>query len=296
MNESIMPEAIRKYLESFPKTGREKLADEFGISKQDARMYCRIMKGRKENANDFKKVLAAGDWHIPYQDEASVEIFFEFLADFKPDVLVLPGDFCDFECISKFNKSKWKIKEGKRLSTDYARANKMLDRINEAITWDCEKVFIIGNHEQRVNWAIEESPQEMEGFAELENNLHLDGWKLIPYNGIYTVGSMNFIHGSRYNQTHAKYNAMEYDGQIFSWHVHTSQVFTLKNILEGLPKQGVSVGCMCSRNPSYRENQPNHWVNQFLYAYVFTDGSFTYYSPIIIEGRCVINDKLYGVD
>lgn len=75
---------------------------------------------------------------------------------------------------------------------------------------------------------------------------------------------------------------------------NTSQVYTSVSPVDSMPKQGVSVGCMCNRNPQYDEDKPNHWINQFLLFYLLTDGTFRYELITIIHGICIVNGKMYN--
>jgi hypothetical protein len=63
--------------------------------------------------------------------------------------------------------------------------------------------------------------------------------------------------------------------------------------VDSLPKQAVSVGCLCKRNPEWAEDEPNHWINQFLIFYILSDGTFRYELPTIMFGKCIVNGKLY---
>jgi len=282
-----MPNYIKEILDANPKIGRDRLAEQAHISNQEARFYCKLHKF--SDNKPVKRGVAVGDLHFPDDNEACKKILFSFLEDFNPDIFILAGDQMDMGCISSFNSKKPKLTEGKRLSYEYKKfQSEYLDNLNSFK----DKYFMIGNHEYRVDRLIEESPQ-YEGFIEVENNLDLSDWTIVQHNDCLSLGEMNFIHGHYWNKFHANKNVQVYGKQIFNWHVHTNQVYTMHSPINRLPKQGVSVGCMCNKNPEWLRNKPNSWVHQFMYFYLFGDGSFVYYTPIIIKGRTFINDKLY---
>lgn len=287
-----IPNYIKEILDENPKIGRLALADATKISEQEARFYCKLYKDSRNDT--VKRGVAVGDLHYPYDNKACKEILFKFLEDFKPELFIFTGDMLDMDTISFFNRSKPKLTENKRLSYDYRGFQRAyLDRLKNTLPDDCYKYWLYGNHEERVNRLIEEKPQ-YEGFIEIDKNLDLSDWEEVKYNDSLSLGEMNFIHGHWYNKHHALKNVSTYGKQIFSWHVHTHQSYTMHSPVNRLPKQGVSVGCMCDKNPEWLRNKPNNWVHQFMYFYLFGDGSFTYYLPTIINGRVYINDKLYG--
>jgi len=286
-----IPERIKEILEADPKIGRYNLAQKANISESDARFYSKLYKF--SDNKPIQRGIAVGDLHFPDHNPECLSILLQFIDDFKPDHLLLTGDMLDMASISSFNKKKPKLTEGKRLKREYKGFQKLvLDKIDSRVTDSCQKYFFVGNHEYRIDRLIEAEPQ-YEGFIELENNLNLNDYKIIPFNEVYNLGEMYFMHGDYYNKYHAEKNARIYGKHIFNWHVHTNQVYTMHSPINRLPRQGVSVGCMCNKNPEYMKNKPNHWVNQFMFFYLYGNGSFVYYTPIIINGRTIINGKEY---
>jgi len=241
----------------------------------------------------IKRGMALFDLHYPDNDKACTNIAYSFAKEFRPDIFILGGDQMDMNCISFFNKGKPKLVEGQRLKNEYKGFQcDILNRFESVLKKKCRKIFFIGNHEYRVQRIIECEPQH-EGFIEIENNLRLKNWDVIEYNDVVKIGHMFFIHGLYVNIHHAKKHLQVYGDQIFYGHVHDNQIYTSTTPIDNLPKQAVGVGCLCNKNPNYMRNRPNSWIHQFMFFYLFPDGTFTYYLPIIINGCCVINNKLY---
>ena len=241
----------------------------------------------------IKKGVCLFDIHYPEHDEASMTIVKEFLKDFKPDYMVLGGDQLDLNCISFYNHGKPKLVEGQRLTKDYEGFQKdILDVFDSILPQKCKKYWIVGNHEYRIDRYIESDPQ-FEGLIEPEKRLNLSDYEVIPFNEVLTIGHMNFIHGIYYNKYHSFKHLIEYEDNIFYGHQHSNQIFTKTSFIHNQPKQGVGVGCLCNKNPHYRRGKPSDWIHQFLYFYIFPDGTFHYYMPIIIDGHCVIDGKVY---
>ena len=289
-----MPDEIEKILYEHPNIGRDALAKEANISNQKARFYVQLQKElRKGSANVTKRGIALFDIHSPEHNKACVNVALKFTKDFKPNYFVLAGDQMDFGCISHHNKGKYRLLENARLKKDYKGfQTEILDKIEENLPRSCKKYFMIGNHEYWVERLVDDNPQ-LEGLVEIENNLNLKDWQIVPFNKTLTIGEMNFIHGIWTNKYHAEKNIRIYNKNIFSGHVHTNQVFTVVSPINSLPRQGVSVGCLCNKNMAYMHEKPSAWIHQFLYWYELRDGSFRYYIVTILNGIAVINEKVY---
>ncbi len=64
------------------------------------------------------------------------------------------------DCISGWNKRKPLLKEGQRLINEYERIQSSRFKSIEHITRPgIRRTFMYGNHEERVNWYIEEHPR-----------------------------------------------------------------------------------------------------------------------------------------
>lgn len=290
----IIPDEIQKIFYENPHIGRDDLSKLVNISNQKARFYCQLNRElHKGSSNVIKRGVALFDIHYPEHNKECMSIAFKFLKDFKPDYLVLGGDQMDFNCISHHNKGKVRLLENARLKRDYRGFQAdILDKITESIPKPCKKYFMIGNHEYWVERLVDDNAQ-LEGLVEVENNLDLEDWKITSFNKVLTLGEINFIHGIWCNKYHAEKNIRVYNKNIFSGHLHTNQIFTLVSPINNLPKQGVSVGCLCNKNMAYMHEKPSAWVHQFMYWYELSDGTFRYYLVTILNGVAVINNKVY---
>lgn len=290
---NVMPEYILKIFKKNPTIGRYELSKEAQISEQEARHYCWVYK----RMNARKKIMQCGvvlfDIHYPEHDIASLNIALSFIEDFQPDIFVFGGDQLDMSSIATFNKHKPKLVENKRLKQDYKGFQAdVLDKLDKSLPPSCQKYWIVGNHEQRTTWLTESQPQ-WEGFIEPENNLKLDDYKISPFGETIRFGEMNITHGKYYNIHHAKKNVQYYGTNMFTGHAHTNQIFTMTSPIHSLPRQGVSVGCLCNKNPEYMNGQPNAWIHQFLVFWIFEDGTFAYETPTIINNQAIICGKHY---
>lgn len=113
----------------------------------------------------------------------------EYAAEKKPDVIIHLGDHWDMPSLSVYDVGK-KSFEGRRYADDIQaglkgmaaflapiRAEQQRLRINKKKRWNPKLIFIIGNHEQRIERAIE-SDAKLEGLIGYKD-LQLDklGWE-----------------------------------------------------------------------------------------------------------------------
>lgn len=294
MNNDLIPNYIKRIFYANPQIGRIDLAKQANISEGEARFYCKLYKDSKKTPNVRKRGIAIPDIHYPDHNKAVINIEKEFVKDFKPHYFLLMGDQLHMDSISFYNKNKPKLTEGKRLKAEYKGFQKdILDEFENNLSSRCKKYFFIGNHEYRVERLIESNPQ-YEGFVEVKNNLNLKDYKIIPFNEVIQIGNMYFAHGIYYNKYYAEKTLRHFQKMLFVGHAHKPQLFTSVSPVNSLPKMVVGLGCSCNLNPAYKLNQPSDWVHGFLYWYQFADGTFSFYTPYIVNGRCIINGKVYN--
>ena len=53
------------------------------------------------------------------------------------------------------------------------------------------------------------------------------------------------------------------------------------------------VPCLCTKGPKYGEGSPNRWVQGFNYGYLGSDGSYSDYIALIVNGRAIVEGKEY---
>ena len=288
----LIPDVIMQYFQANPDIGRCDLAKVAKISNQEARYYCRLYRDLHKQAKLVGKGIAAFDIHFPDHDKASMNCLFKAIEMVKPDHFVFGGDQFHFDCISHHNKGKVKLLENRRIAKDFEGfQTDILNRLESVLSKNCKKYFMMGNHEYWIDRLIEDNPQ-LEGLMEIKNNLKLDNYTIVPFNDVLRIGEMTFIHGIYTNKYHAEKHLRIYQKMLFYGHLHTNQVYTSIAPTTSLPKQAVGVGCLCNKNAHYLRNKPNDWLHQFLIWYMFDDGTFVYQTPIIINGKTVINGKV----
>jgi hypothetical protein len=129
-----------------------------------------------------------------------------YIAEKKPDVIVHLGDHADMESLSSYDLGKRQY-EGRRYKTDIDAAikamaimckpmqeyNAMRQR-NSKKQYHPEMHFLIGNHENRINVAVD-SDSKMEGFMQIEDLKYADfGWQVHPFLSVARIDGVHYSH------------------------------------------------------------------------------------------------------
>jgi hypothetical protein len=237
-----------------------------------------------------KRIVALFDIHVPYN--IPLDPVWEFIKDFKPHRVVVAGDAHDWTAVSSWLADQSRALEGGTIESNYEDLrSSVLTPLYRAIPRDCDVVLQKGNHEGRLERAIEIHPNGR-GFWELEKNLRMyKRLTILPQNSVVPLGpDLVVVHGEyATGQHHAKKMVEAYHTSVLYGHRHTFQSHTLVSpVTSSNFYTGQAIGCLCTLNPEFLKGKPNAWVNGFAYVYLQLDGSF-HHVPIVI-----VNNKFYA--
>ena len=257
---------------------------------------------------DGYKLLALFDPHIKTEPDGkggwtpniapALNAALEFGADWEPDETIIGHDFMEFAPISYWNRSNKLEMEGRRLAHDFVLANQILDAMQKFTRQKI--IFQPGNHDFWMDLYIQERP-ELKGLIDQDKMLGLAqrGIPYIQYGIVYRVGKAAFAHHllrSRKTFTtkyHSARMAEDYGKSIFYGHFHTYQAYT-RVTYDSKPNAAVGIGCLCDLNPGWLRYAPNSWVNQILFMEFDKQGHFSWYAPIMVNGKFRFQGKTYG--
>ena len=120
----------------------------------------------------------------------------QYAADIRPDVIVHLGDHWDMPSLSSYDKRGGKAMEGRRYEADVRAGNAawaVLDEPMRARGWKPRRVLLRGNHEQRIERAIEANPTELEGVIGYDD-LESPGWEVHDFLAPVWIQSVCFSH------------------------------------------------------------------------------------------------------
>ena len=130
----------------------------------------------------------------------------KFIVDQKPDVIVHIGDHWDMPSLSTYDQGTLGF-EGRRYLVDIEAGNRAMDmlmapiieerarqRRNKEKIWRPRLVFTLGNHENRIERAINADPK-LEGLLSYDHfNLKQHGWEVIPFLEPIVIDGVAYCH------------------------------------------------------------------------------------------------------
>ncbi len=217
--------------------------------------------------------VICGDQHCPWHDETVHAAFQRFLKKFKPDGFIINGDFLDVYSLSRHLNGAQDLemadKQMINIEKEITPANDVLDDYDFYLPKDCKKVFLYGNHEDRVRrWAANGNNAVLGGFLSPKRLLSLErrGYQVIEDypSGYVEIGSLQIAHGSKSSMNASKGILDEYRHSVANNHTHTSQITYVGGI--GTKQIGICIGCMCDMNSQGMKYAKNtgRWVHSWL--------------------------------
>lgn len=143
----------------------------------------------------------------PDHDISYLEHVGEYLAEKQPDVIVQIGDFADMPSLSAYDVGK-KAFEGKRYKDDVLYTKKAMDLLLKPINrlqkyqaslhkkqYNPRKVLTLGNHEQRIERAINNDAAKLDGVISI-NDLGYNGtgWEVHPFLDTVVIDGIVYSH------------------------------------------------------------------------------------------------------
>lgn len=254
-----------------------------------------LIPGRVKMIREFKgrdktafAAVALFDVHLcpKRPEDPAWTVAKKFIRDIRPQVIVIGGDFLDFNSLAHFNKNKPLLVEGLRYKDECELGFSELEKIrNDLPTTDI--IFMEGNHEYRITRYCEENPEHAGGMS-ITKDMHLP-WlgihEVVPFNEVLKIGKMHFIHGWYYNMYHAKKTLLYFGENIMYGHVHEYQVHQLIMRARERPYQAISCGCLSSTNPDYKRGFPTRFNNGLGLIEYRDNGHFNAYHVNIVDGE-----------
>jgi|SRR5208282_934149 len=248
--------------------------------------------------------VAVYDMHYPKIHKPTIKCIFEYVEENPPDVFIFGGDQFHFDCISHHTKQTPIFRTRRSYINDIEGFDKnILTPLEALLPRGCEKIWIIGNHEDWEQDLINEQPELEDAVGHVRLlRLRERGWTIVPLGHAYRLGKLFVVHGEVLtgigNQAgmYPARKAVElYAGNVLAGHTHAPQTFTKVSPVEHTNKwQGYISPIAGNVNPEYLRNRPTAWLNGFNIIHTFADGSFNYYPAIVIKGRFAYGGKVYG--
>jgi len=128
----------------------------------------------------------------------------QYAVDMKPDVIVHLGDHWDMPSLSSYDVGK-KSFEGRRYTNDIQAGNEAMAAFmkpilqeqwrlirNKKKQWNPRLVFLLGNHEYRIERATENDPK-LDGLIGFDD-FHLEGWEVQDFLAPIVIDGVAYAH------------------------------------------------------------------------------------------------------
>jgi hypothetical protein len=241
----------------------------------------------------LKRLLICPDSHIPYEDKDAFELMLRAASIFKPDTFIIGGDFADFYSVSSHNKDP---SRGNDLQKEVDAVKARLDEIQKRVK-PKEKVFICGNHEERLERYLMSEAPALWNSVKIPNILGLKerGWRYIPYRDHVKIGKLHVTHDIGQAGKYAHYQACDaYQGNVVINHTHRIG-YGVTGSLGGSAHVGAMFGWLGDFNRidyMHRAKARRDWAHGFGYGYQEVSGNIHLRPAPIISGRVAIEGRL----
>jgi len=211
-----------------------------------------------------KSYVVLNDIQMPFQDKQVLDLVLGFIRNLAPDGVILNGDIVDCYTLSVFDKNPWH-KAG--LVEEIREAGWLMDMLRDIP----ERVWIDGNHEDRVRRMLWKRAPEFGQLAELEfpRLFHLEdyGFSYHPYGDGVRLGKLLVTHGTMVRSVSGASARAHFDRHGVSTligHTHRLGAYYRTN-LDG-PHAAYENGCLCLLTPEYVKSPD--WQQGFSVVHV----------------------------
>jgi predicted phosphodiesterase len=240
----------------------------------------------------MQRVLLIPDCHVPYHDKKAWKLVLKAAEHFKPDVLVVLGDFADFYSVSFHSKSP---KRRNSLAWEVGQVRAALEDLENLGV--ARKIFIAGNHEYRLERYLTDKAPELFELHSIPDLLALKDncWEYVPYKAFCKLGKLYLTHdnGKAGKTAHESAQA-DFESNVVIGHTHR-MAYTIRGSATGKSYVGCMLGWLGDPQQvdyMYRIRALRDWCQGFGIAYLEPNGT-AHVTPIpIINGKIVLEGKL----
>jgi hypothetical protein len=200
----------------------------------------------------------------------------EYIVERQPDVIVHLGDHADMPSLSSYDRGKIQF-EGRRYLKDIEAAREAFDYLNEPMVrhnaklaknkkalWTPELHFLLGNHENRIERAVENS-SELQGTIGVHDlNYEDNGWEVHGFLDPVHIDGISYAH-YWYNPNNGRpisgtiENRLKTIGHTFTQGHLQTLMYGLRFVAEK-SQHGLVAGACYLHDEDYKGPQGNaHW-------------------------------------
>lgn len=246
----------------------------------------------------MKSIIIIPDVHRPFHDQRAWKLLRKTIEHHGFQIAIILGDFGDFYSVSSHQKDP---KHRNLLLVDeVADVEKGLDELDTSLGSGCEKHFIQGNHEWRLDRYIAQRAPELYGLTDTAKlfNLKQRGWKYTPYHNYTKIGKIYYTHdtGKAGQNAHRQAERAFSDNAIIG-HTHR-MALEISGNTRGRPHISGNFGWLGDIHAAeymHLINARRDWTLGFGTGWMKKDGTtFLQMHPIVNNEVCVDGQLIRG--
>ncbi len=194
---------------------------------------------KKPPADPLRKILFIPDVHAPFHDVEAWGIMLRAATFFKPDTIVVQGDFADFYSVSAHDKHPSRVSNLEYEVGIVREKRAELDKLGAT-----RKIFVEGNHEYRLaRYLASNAPAVFKMLTVPELfELQQNGWDFVPYKSSTRLGKLHLTHDTGTAGQNAHRQSMNaFQGSVIIGHTHRME-FSVMGNADGPPQVGAMFG------------------------------------------------------
>jgi predicted phosphodiesterase len=241
-----------------------------------------------------ERILIVPDTHAPYHDERAWRLMLRVARTFKPQTIVHQGDFADFYAVSSHSKDPGRAKTLKDELKVVKKLRGQLDRLGAK-----RKVFIEGNHEDRLRRYLEDKAPELFDLFDTDSLLQLseNGWEFVPYKQHTQIGKLRLTHDTGNSGKYTTTRALEaFQHSVVIGHHHQIQ-YQVEGDATGKYRVGAQFGWLGDvKQVDYmqRIKALRSWALGFGVGYRDEKTNLVYLTPVpIVNYTACVEGRIY---
>lgn len=243
----------------------------------------------------MKRLLFIPDTHVPYEDPKAFALMLKAARVFKPDTVVLLGDFADFYAVSSHSKNP-----DRRLDLRY-EVDRVKERLKDIKRLGAKRnIYVAGNHEDRLERYLMDKAPALFTSVKIPDVLGLQelGFEYVPYKEHVMVGKLHLTHDTGNAGQYAHYKAQaDFEGNVIIGHTHRMG-YAIVGTAKGHPHVCAQLGWLGDFGAidyMHRVKALRAWAHGFGVGFMEPDGTVHVQPVPIVRNKCVVNGELISL-
>ena len=215
-------------------------------------------------------------------------------AQFRPDTIVVLGDFADFYAVSFHSKDPRRALTLESEVKDVRLGLDALDSLGAS-----RKVFVAGNHEHRLERYLCDKAPALFGLVDVPELFELKDrdWEYVPYMDGIDIGKLYVTHDLGKCGKYAIQSARDdVEGNVVIGHIHRMGLHYQGNA-KGVPKLAAAFGWLGDFDEigyKHKRTALKDWTHGFGIGYMNAKGDVFLQGIPIFDGKCCVEGKIVG--